>query len=237
MKAMIFAAGKGTRLRPFTDRHPKALASVNKVTLLERNIRYLQSFGIQEFVINIHHFGPQIIDFLRENDYFGSEIKISDEKDQLLETGGGLLFARRYLAGDESFVVMNADILTDMNLNDLIESHRKSDRLATLAVSDRDSARKLLFDDEDRLQGWLNKTTGEERLAGDKVNLKERAFSGIHCISPRIFDKIERRGTFSIMDAYLDLMDSGEIYGYEHNARLIDVGKPAAVAEAEKYFV
>ena len=119
----VFAAGKGTRLKPFTDFHPKALAVVNNVPLLERNIKYLQSFGINEFVINVHHFGEQIIEFLKEKENFGAKIDISDEKDELLETGGGLIFAKKYLENEENFLIMNADILTDLDINALINFH------------------------------------------------------------------------------------------------------------------
>ncbi len=236
MKALIFAAGKGTRLKPFTDHHPKALAVVNDVPLLERNIRYLQSFGINDFVINIHHFGNQIADFLRKNDNFGAKIEISDESDELLETGGGLVFARKFLDHGEDFLIMNADILTDMNVDDFVKDHLERKDFVTLAVSDRVSSRKLLFNDEMVLRGWLNVQTGEQRLAEFNKGFKALAFSGIHCVNPMIFDKIKRTGKFSIMEEYLDLMHHEKIRGFEHHAVLIDVGRPESVLEAEKYF-
>lgn len=236
MRALIFAAGKGTRLRPFTDHHPKALAEVNGIPLLERNIKYLKSYGISDFVINIHHFGGQIVDFLKKNDNFGSRIHISDESKELLETGGGLVFARKFLDFDEDFLIMNADILTDLNISEFVKYHQNNDDFATLAVSDRPSSRKLLFNEEMILRGWLNVQTGEQRLAEFNKGFKALAFSGIHCINPRIFGKIKRAGKFSIMEEYLDLMVSERIHGYEHHARLIDVGKPESVAEAEQYF-
>lgn len=235
-KALIFAAGKGTRLKPFTDHHPKALALVNHVPLLERNIKYLQSYGINEFVINVHHFGEQIVDFLKEKENFGSKIDISDEKDELLETGGGLLFAKKYLENEEDFLIMNADILTDLNFAELIAFHKSHDNVASLAVSDRPSSRKLLFNDEMVLKGWVNKNTGETRLAEFNNNFKELAFSGIHCLNTAIFSKIKRTGKFSIMEEYLDLMFDNHIQGFEHHAHLIDVGRPESVLEAEKYF-
>ena len=163
MKALIFAAGKGTRLKPFTDHHPKALALVHGVPLLERNIKYLQSYGIQDFVINVHHFGDQIIQFLKENNNFGSKIEISNEAAELLETGGGLLFAKRFLENEEDFLIMNADILTDLNIAELIKVHQENQDVVTLAVSDRESSRKLLFTEELILRGWLNIATGEQR--------------------------------------------------------------------------
>lgn len=236
MKAVLFAAGKGTRLRPFTDHHPKALAKVNDITLLERNIKYLQGFGIQDFVINIHHFGQQIVDFLEENKNFGANISISDESEMLLETGGGLLFARKFLENDENFVIMNADILTNLDLTPMIQKHTKSDYLVTLAVSKRDSSRQLLFDKENLLKGWKNLKTGEKKLAPSNDELKELAFSGIHCVSSKIFDKMTRTGKFSIIDEYLDWMHHEKLFGYKHNAMLLDVGKPDAIAKAEAIF-
>ncbi len=235
-KALIFAAGKGTRLKPFTDSHPKALALVNDVPLLERNIKYLQSFGVAEFVINVHHFGEQIVEFLEKNNHFGAKIDISDEKDELLETGGGLLFAQKYLENEENFLIMNADILTDLNIHQLVKFHETHLPLATLAVSDRNSSRKLFFNSEMVLKGWMNKNSGETKMAEFNNNFKELAFSGIHCINSSIFDKIKRRGKFSIMEEYLDLMFENKILGFQHEARLIDVGRPESVIEAEKYF-
>lgn len=235
-KALIFAAGKGTRLKPFTESHPKALALVNDVPLLERNIKYLQSFGVTEFVINVHHFGEQIVEFLEKNNHFGAKIDISDEKDELLETGGGLLFAQKYLENEENFLIMNADILTDLNIHELVKFHETHLPLATLAVSDRNSSRKLFFNSEMVLKGWMNKNSGETKMAEFNNNFKELAFSGIHCINSSIFDKIKRRGKFSIMEEYLDLMFENNILGFQHEAKLIDVGRPESVIEAEKYF-
>jgi N-acetyl-alpha-D-muramate 1-phosphate uridylyltransferase len=236
MKALIFAAGKGTRLKPFTDHHPKALAKVNDIPLLERNIKYLKSFGIRDFVINIHHFGNQIVDFLKQNDNFGCSIEISDESGELLETGGGLVFARKFLDHGEDFLIMNADILTDINITDLVNYHKKIKDFATLAVSDRESSRKLLFNDEMVLRGWLNVQSGEQRLAEFNKGFKALAFSGVHCINPAIFNKIKRTGKFSVMEEYLDLMQTEKIHGFVHDSVLIDVGRPESVAEAEKYF-
>jgi len=236
MKALIFAAGKGTRLKPFTDHHPKALAVVNGVPLLERNIKFLQSFGINDFVVNIYHFGDQIVDFLKRNDCFGAKIEFSDERDELLETGGGLVFARRFLDHGEDFLIMNADILTDLDVNAFVKYHKEKKDFATLAVSDRKSSRKLLFNSDMILRGWLNVETGEQRLAEFNKGFKPLAFSGIHCINPDIFSKIKRTGKFSIMEEYLDLMHTEQIHGYEHQGILIDVGRPESVLEAEKIF-
>lgn len=236
MKALIFAAGKGTRLKPFTDHHPKALVKVNGIPLLERNIRYLQSYGINDFVINIHHFGSQITEFLQKNNSFGAKIDISDEHKELLETGGGLVFAKHLLDHQEDFLIMNADILTNLNINDFVKYHSENDDFATLAVSDRDSSRKLLFNPEMILRGWMNVQTGEQRLAEFNKGFKALAFSGIHCVSPLIFKKIKRTGKFSIMEEYLDLMQTEKIHGFKHESILVDVGRPESVLEAEQYF-
>lgn len=236
MKALIFAAGKGTRLKPFTDHHPKALALVNEKPLLQRNIEYIKSFGITDFVINVHHFGEQITDFLKKNNNFGVKIQISDEKAELLETGGGLVFARHLLEDGNDFLIMNADILTDLNLKDFIKYHQEKQDIATLAVSERNSSRKLFFNEDMVLRGWLNVQTGEQRLAEFNKGFKALAFSGIHCVKPSLFNKIKRTGKFSIMEEYLDLMHTENIHGFEHQAKLIDVGKPEAILEAEQYF-
>lgn len=233
---MIFAAGMGTRLQPFTDNHPKALAQVNGVPLLERNIKYLQGYGINDFVINIHHFGGQILAFLAENDNFGANIEISNESDELLETGGGLLFAKRFLENEKTFLIMNVDILTDLNITNFINIHELKGGMVTLAVSDRDSTRKLMFNDKMYLKGWKNLTTNKKTVVGGIFKLRELAFSGVHCVNSEIFTKITRTGKFSIMDEYLDMMKEDIIIGYQHTANLIDVGKPESVAEAEKLF-
>lgn len=212
------------------------MALVNSKSLLQRNIEYLQSYGITDLVINIHHFGEQIVDFLAKNDNFGSTIEISDEHEALLETGGGLLFAKRFLEKESSFLIMNVDILTDLDLSTFIAAHKRDEHFVTLAVSNRESSRKLLFDDNLVLKGWLNKNTGEQRLAEYNNGFKELAFSGIHCVNSSIFAKMSRTGKFSIMTEYLDLMNTEKIVGFEHHSFLVDVGKPESIAIAEGYF-
>ena len=236
MKAMIFAAGLGTRLKPFTENHPKALAIVNGKPLLQRNIEYLKSFGIDEVVINVHHFADQIIEFLEENNYFGIKITISDETDQVLETGGGLVKAKTNFK--EDFLVMNVDILTDLHLTNFIKAHQENKALVTLAVSDRNSSRKLYFNDKNELKGWRNLKTEEEIKAVDSLDdLNDLAFSGIHVINPALFNKITETGKFSIMKVYMNLMKTESIIGFDHSGGiLIDVGRPESVLEAEQYF-
>jgi N-acetyl-alpha-D-muramate 1-phosphate uridylyltransferase len=237
MKAMIFAAGLGTRLKPFTENHPKALALVNNKPLLQRNIEYLKKYGISEFVINVHHFPDQIKNFLAENKNFGCSVEISDESDFLLETGGGLKKAAPLLSGTEPFLVMNSDILTNLDISALIAAHKSSAALATLAVTGRATSRYFLFNDRNELCGWKNEKTGEEKIVRNEPNLVPKAFSGIHVIDPEIFGKISGEGKFSIVDVYLELCASNLIRCFDHSDDiLIDVGKPEAVGEAEKWF-
>lgn len=233
---MLFAAGLGTRLKPFTENHPKALAPVNGKPLLQRNIEYLKSFGITELVVNVFHFADQIIDFLKENDNFGITIHISDERPEVLETGGGLVNTKHFF--DEDFLVMNVDILTDLNITDFIKAHQENNALVTLAVSDRTSSRKLFFNEANALKGWKNLNTNEEIKAIDSLdNCKELAFSGIHLIKPELFDFITETGKFSIMKVYMELMKSETILGFDHSGGiLIDVGRPSSVLEAEEVF-
>jgi len=237
MKAMIFAAGLGTRLKPFTENHPKALAVVNNKPLLQRNIEYLKSFGINEFIINVHHFPDQILSFLKANNNFNSTITISDETDCLLETGGGLKKASGYLKGSEPFVVMNVDMLTNLNIGNMIQFHKSHKSLATLAVTGRSTSRYFLFNGENELCGWKNTKTGEEKIKRAEKTLTPKAFSGIHIIEPKIFDLIKQEGKFSMVDVYLDLCTDHVISGFDHSQDdLIDVGKPESIVEAEKVF-
>ena len=235
-KAMIFAAGLGTRLKPFTLNAPKAMAPVNGKPLLQRNIEYLKLFGIEEIVVNVHHFADQIISFLQEND-FGVKTIISDETDAVLETGGGLLKARPLLENAEDILVMNVDILTDVDLDELFSNHKENGALATLAVSKRESSRGLLFNDSGQLCGWHNKKTGEEKIVRDKKDLIDFAFSGIQVISSQVFPLIKQTGKFSIIDTYLDLASSQKIIAYDHSGKiLMDVGKPESLRKAEEVF-
>jgi len=246
-RAMILAAGLGTRFKPWTDRHPKALAPVNGKSLLQRNIEYLQTAGIREVVVNVHHFAEQIIDALDDNKGWGSHVIISDETAAVLETGGGLFKARPFLES-APFVLMNVDILTDMDLSALIGDHfrhasaaRNAGRpapLATLAVTDRVTSRYFLFDRQDELCGWRNATTGQERISRPTdLPPAAWAFSGIHVIDPSIFPLIDRAGKFSMVDLYLDLAAGHSIRGYDHSrSKLIDVGKPESAELAARLF-
>lgn len=233
---MLFAAGFGTRLKPFTDHHPKALAPVNGKPLLEHNILYLQKFGIHEVVVNVHHFAEQIEKVLVENNGFGSQVHISDERNEVLETGGGLLKAAAFF-NQEDFVVMNVDMLTNFDLNKIIEAQQGAKALATLAVMQRSSSRQLLFDDTMQLCGWRNNSNGETKVVRNIEDVNEFAFSGIQIIHTDFFKFIEQKGKFSIIDSYLQLAKSHTIKGFDHSGDLIlDVGKPESLVLAEQLF-
>jgi MurNAc alpha-1-phosphate uridylyltransferase len=236
MKAMILAAGLGTRFKPWTDTHPKALAVVNGKSLLQRNIEYLQQYGIREVVVNAHHFADQIVEAIKQNNGWGSDIVISDETEAVLETGGGLKKAAIHLQGG-SFIVINVDILTDLNLGEMIHFHQQLMPLATLAVTNRSTSRYFLFDQFHNLCGWRNNKTGEERISRVSADNTPKAFSGIHIIDPGIFSLIHQQGKFSMVDVYLELAKSEIIKGFDHSgSKLIDVGKPEAVPVAESLF-
>jgi len=238
MKAMILAAGLGTRLKPFTDHHPKALAVVNDKTILQRNVEYLASFGIKDIIINVHHFAEQVIFFVEKNNGFGSNISFSDERDEVLETGGGIKKAARFFEKqNEPFVVMNVDVLTDMNLAAMISLHKTKSPMATLAVSSRQTSRYFLFDESNLLCGWKNVKTGEQKISRQSSKYIEKAFSGIHVISPEIFSLIKSEGKFSMVDVYLELAKTQAIQAFDHTgSKFIDVGKPESILRAAQIF-
>ena len=243
MKAMIFAAGLGSRLKPLTDTMPKALVPVAGCPMLEHVILKLKASGFTEIVINIHHFGEQIIDFLKTNKDFGLTIHISDERDRLLDTGGGIRKARLFFENSgEPFLVHNVDILSDMNLKELYDFHMQSGSVATLLASRRTTSRYLLFDTERKLRGWINKDTGQVKPEGfhyDESLYREYAFSGIHVFSPAVFRLMEAprwEGKFSIMDFYLATCGQTDYSGYlAEKLELIDIGKPETLARAEEF--
>ena len=238
---MIFAAGLGTRLKPLTDTMPKALVPVAGKPMLEHVLLKLKSAGFDEMVINVHHFANQIIDFLKEKDSFGIKIWISDETDCLLDTGGGIKKAASFFTDGEPFLVHNVDILSNMDLKALYEHHRKNGNDATLLVSPRKTVRYLLFDEADRLCGWVNKDTLQTKPEGFIYQpdiQKEYAFSGIHVISPTLFNYMgdEWTGKFSIMDFYLQTCQKAKLGGYaKEDLHLIDIGKPETLAQAEDF--
>lgn len=236
MKAMIFAAGLGTRFKPWTNRHPKALAAVNGKSLLQRNVEYLQQYGVTDVVVNVHHFADQITGAIEKAKGWGSRIVLSDERDAVLETGGGLLKARPHLQNG-TFLTLNVDILTDVNLNALVNFHRQQGAHITLGVTDRTTSRYLLFNEAGRLCGWRNVATGQERIAIPEAATVQKAYSGLAVFEPSVFDAVTQTGKFSLIDVYLSLAASHKITGYDHSgSRLLDVGKPESVALAESMF-
>ncbi len=238
MKAMIFAAGLGTRLKPITDTLPKALVPVCGKPLVEHVVRRLKAAGISEAVVNVHHFADMVESWVKGQDLM--DISVSDERQMLLETGGAVLHARSYLEGCGHFLIHNVDILSDVDLNWFMAQVRP-DALATLLVSDRKSSRYLLFDPQTmRLVGWKNESTGEIRPSGaglDESKCLKLAFSGIHIMSDKVFEAMEGYPSrFPVIDFYLDMCHLYDIYGVRaENLNLIDVGKLDTLELAEKF--
>lgn len=240
MKAMVFAAGLGTRLKPLTDIMPKALVPVAGKPLLWHVLTKLSAAGYDDIVVNVHHFPDQIIEYLAKND-FGSRIRISDERDLLRETGGGIQYAKALLGEEEPFLVHNVDILSNLDFEWFRAMH-STDTLATLLVSERKTQRYLLFDDEGLLRGWTNIATGEVRSPYGNIDIdkyRKLAFSGIHYLSKDIFAAFGRYGfgeRFSIMDFYLmacaDYPVRAAVYP---GLRLLDVGKPETLSQASEF--
>jgi NDP-sugar pyrophosphorylase family protein len=236
---MIFAAGLGTRLRPLTDNLPKALVRVGGKPMLQWNIEKMIGAGITEIVVNVHHFPDLIREFLAENRNFGIDISISDETETILDTGGGLKKAAPLLAGQEPILVYNVDIMSNLDLNLLLEYHLSQKALATLVVRKRDTVRNFLFDRQMRLTGWINKKTGEIREPVPGINLYAEvlAFSGIQIINPGFLQLMTGSGKFSLIDTYLQLAPGYRIIGFDDSSTLwMDVGKPEQLADAEKWF-
>lgn len=243
MNAFIFAAGLGTRLKPLTDTMPKALVPVGGKPLLAHVIEKLKAAGCKKIVINIHHFGEMIIDYVKSQNNFGVEILFSDERQMLLETGGAIKHAVDLL-GDEPFLIHNVDILSNVDLKALIAAHSEANSAATLLVSKRNSTRALLFSPEGSLTAWTNKTTGEVKspyenikIASSVTGLEEFAFSGIHIFSPRLFKYFGAYPEkFSIIDFYLNTCKDEKIKAYtQEGLQLLDVGKLDSLERAEGF--
>ncbi len=237
VKAMIFAAGLGTRLRPHTNDRPKALVEVGGKTLLQHVIERLKKAGVTEVIINVHHFADKVENYLKSKDNFGVKIHISDERDLLLETGGGLKKARKYLDGDAPFIVHNTDILTDFDLTKMYAESLNNQAIATLAVRHRETSRYLLFSNRTKkLTGWKNIKTGEVKSARRAKNPHSLAFSGVSVLHPRIFDFMLEEDAFSIIPVLLKAAKTENIFSYQHDDSFwLDVGKLPALAEAEAF--
>ncbi|MCR5712427.1 MAG: nucleotidyltransferase family protein [Prevotella sp.] len=233
-QAMIFAAGLGTRLKPLTDTMPKALVPVGGQPLLYHVVMRLKEAGFERIVVNVHHFADQIIDYLKVNENFGLDIRISDEREQLLETGGGIKKAMPLFDPNSPILIHNVDILSNLDLRRLPMD------APLLVVSQRQTKRNLLFDDDMRLQGWTNIETGELKgpVADSHLSpLKKLAFSGIHVFHPSLTPLLcEWQDRFPIMDFYLKACATHLIKGYEAtDLRLLDVGKLDTLDQAEKF--
>lgn len=242
MQAMIFAAGLGTRLKPLTDSMPKALVSVGGKPLLQRVVLQLKDAGFTRIVVNVHHFSEQIIDYLHANDNFGMDIRISDETDKLLETGGGIKKAWSLFNPSEPILIHNVDILSNVDLKQFYEAGEGETFAARLIVSERKTKRYLLFDDTMRLMGWTNIETGEVKSPYNHLDPKKcrmYAFSGIHMVAPSLFPLMDDEpDRFPIMDFYLKHCDKVRIEGYvKKDLLLMDVGKQETLREAEEFLL
>ncbi len=233
---MIFAAGLGTRLKGETENKPKALVEVGEKTLLQLSIEKLKNEGFGEIVVNVHHYSDKIISFLADHN-FEIPIKISDETEKLLDTGGGLKKASSMLTGEGPFVIYNVDILSNININEVVRKHITTRAMATLVVRERESERCLKFDKAKNLVGWINKKTGELKVSiPEKIeDSKEMGFSGIHVISPKIFSMMPANQKFSIIDFYIELAKKYTVKGFFDNSEFwLDVGTPENLEEARK---
>ena len=237
MKAMILAAGLGTRLRPLTNDRPKALVEVAGRTLLEITIRRLQEFGVREVIVNVHHFADMVIDYLKENNNFGIRIEVSREE-VLLDTGGGLMKAAWFFleGADEPFILHNVDVISNIDLVRMVQFHREQKALATLAVQDRETSRYLLFDEHGQLCGRRKGGGKPDEMVRPAANLQALAFSGIHAISPRMLTMLTEGGVFSIIDSYLRLAKRKDgILAFRADAYYWrDLGTPQNVERVER---
>lgn len=234
---MIFAAGIGSRLAPLTDHKPKALVDFQGRTMLEGVAQKLVAAGCNRLIINIHHFPDLMTEFIRNHD-FGAEVVISDERELLLDTGGGILKAQDLLKAEENFILYNVDIACDINLSELVGHHNESGNLATLAVKERKSTRNLIFDKQMQLCAWRNLTTNEEKISRPYLDneYKALAFSGISVANRNIFELITETGKFSITNLYLRLAKTEKIGGYLHSGRWADLGTIEKLSAAEELF-
>jgi len=236
VKAMIFAAGKGTRLKPLTDKIPKALVQINEVTLLEHTITKLKLDGITDIIVNVHHFANQIIEFLQQKDFSGINIHISDERNELLDTGGGLKKASWFFNDKEPILLYNVDIISDIDINAMLAYHKETQAIATLAVRKRESGRYLLFNNDMLLSGWENTKTGEIIIARNEENTEPFAFSGVHIINPELIQYLKPEKPFSIIDTYLEIAKTCPIKAYlQTEGYWFDIGKPENLKNARDY--
>ena len=240
MKALLFAAGLGTRLKEHTQNQPKAMVNLAGKPLLQHAIEHLKHFGITDITINVFHFAEHIISFIEKNDSFGITIHISDETNQLLDTGGGLKKAGQFLRGTEPILIYNVDVISNLDLNELLRYHQEQKTLASLVVRSRETSRYLMFDRNLQLAGWKNYSSGEERISRSEsfAEAQPLAFSGIHLIQPELLEMITEDGKFPIMDLYLRLAEKHAIKAFvDHSELWMDLGKPEQLQAADLLFM
>lgn len=239
VKALLFAAGLGTRLKEHTQNRPKALVDLAGKPLLQHAIEHLKSFGITDITINVFHFAEQIITFLEENNSFGVNIHISDERAELLDTGGGLKKAAEFMKGTEPILIYNVDVISNLDLNTVLKSHQEQKSVATLVVRQRETSRYLMFDKNLELAGWKNFSNGETIVCREEsfAEAQPFAFSGIHIIQPELLNLITEVGKFPIMKLYLRLAKNNPIKAFvDQSSVWMDLGKPDQLKIAEMLF-
>jgi NDP-sugar pyrophosphorylase family protein len=235
MNAMLFAAGLGTRLKPLTNNKPKALIEVNGMTMLQLGLQKMENAGISKVVVNVHHFSDLVIEEIKRFRSDRMEVLVSDESDQLLDTGGGLLKARPLFDANSPVLLYNVDIVTTANLKDFIAFHHTHNGLASLMVKERPTSRHLLFNDRMELSGWENIGSGEKIITQKTSHFLPFGFQGIHILQPRIFDLITESGKFPIMELYLRLAREHTFMGFEsRNDLWFDIGTPEKLQTTRK---
>jgi NDP-sugar pyrophosphorylase family protein len=237
MQALLLCAGLGTRLQHLTENTPKALVEVNGKPLIAWNLEKLKKAGFTKVIVNVHHFAQQIQDYLHAEDNFGLDIHISDETELLLNTGGAIKQAMSFIDPSEPLLVHNVDILTDLDLEEMMAAHRSSERVATLAVRTRKTSRYLMFEEESmQLTGWTNITKGETRLSRiTTLMVVNYGFSGVHIVDASLFDFFPEEASFSIIDVYLEAARTANVYAFPHEEDVwFDVGKPESIGLAER---
>ncbi len=236
MNALIFAAGLGTRLAHITKEKPKALVEVAGKPMLQHAIEKVISIGVTRIVINVHHLAQSIIDYISTLNYPNTELLISDERSQLLETGGGLLHASPHFIKGKPIIIYNSDVITGVDLNKMYQYHQEKGGIATLMVKDRPTSRYFIFDEEMRLSGWENISSKEQRITRNIENTSLYAFSGIHIINPELITKLGKKRKFSITNGYLDISNQEKIYGWkEWDEYWFDVGTPEKLQTANDF--
>ncbi len=239
MKAFILAAGLGTRLGSLTADKPKALVEVNGKSMLENLVMHLKSQGIQQFLINIHHFAEKVIQHVKDKNNFGVDITFSDESQELLNTGGAIINAADFFKGDEIILVHNVDVASGMKLEELANYHKQKDALVTLCVRKRESSRALLFDEKMQLGGWANLVQDDYKWVGKPMkNYETFAYSGVYLAQPNFAEKLPFTGRFSIIDAWLKMAATERIVGFkDFSDYWFDLGTKEKIAVAEEYFL